>query len=163
MNDIIDRKFRILAVNPINGHIYTEKNALLLCAKDKAVPAALQEYHNKCERIGANQEHLESVRLLSGRVGEFQTANGSRVPDTIGAEIDRCIKGKGLEGQIDLGVSDNLKNAREMMSYHLKHDEGLRIAYVANVAMLLHDRYGIKDYEQRNRAANEILDLIFGE
>lgn len=26
--EVIDRKFRILAVNPDNGHIYTQNNAL---------------------------------------------------------------------------------------------------------------------------------------
>ena len=36
-------------------------------------------------------------------------------------------------------------------------------SYVANVAMLLHDRYGITDYETRNRAAEDVLDLLFGD
>lgn len=41
---VIDRKFKIQAVNPVNGNAYTEADALLLCAKDKAVPAALRAY-----------------------------------------------------------------------------------------------------------------------
>ena len=40
-------------------------------------------------------------------------------------------------------------------------DDGLVEGYVANVAMLLHDRYGITDCDQRNRAAEDILQLIF--
>ena len=40
-------------------------------------------------------------------------------------------------------------------------DPDFEATYRANVAMLLCDRYGIKEYETRNRAAQEILDLIF--
>ena len=92
---VIDRKFVILAVNPANGHIYTEKDSLLLCAKDKAVPAALRAYREECVRLGVNPEHIESVGLLIGRVDLFQAGmGGGRVPDTVGeAEINRCIKG----------------------------------------------------------------------
>jgi len=95
--ETIDRKFRILAVNPCNGHIYTEKDAILLCAKDKAVPAALAAYHSECEKLGANKEHLDSIILLIGRVNKFQVEVESRIPDTIGAcEIARCIEGEGV-------------------------------------------------------------------
>lgn len=47
------------------------------------------------------------------------------------------------------------------MAKHLREDEGLMIGYQANVAMLLHDRYGITDHETRNQAAKDILHLIF--
>ena len=90
----IDRKFRILAVNPVNGHCYTEEDSLLLCAKDAAVPAALEAYHAKCIELGANPEHVESVRLLIGRVEQFQREVQSRVPDTVGDELKRCIEGQ---------------------------------------------------------------------
>lgn len=94
----IDRKFRILAVNPVNGKIYTEADSLLLCAKDAAVPAALAAYAEKCEELGANPEHVESVWLLHDRVLDFQkNAGGGRVPDTVGAEIPRCLHGEGAE------------------------------------------------------------------
>lgn len=93
---MIDRKFKILAVNPVNGKIYTEENALLLCAKDKAVPAALKAYREECIRIGANPMHVESVGLLLRRVEQFQAENESRVTDTVGDEIPRCLDGIGL-------------------------------------------------------------------
>jgi hypothetical protein len=93
----IDRKFKILAVNPVNGKIYTEKNSILLCAKDKAVPEALHAYMAECDRIGANPEHIESVSLLIERVEKFQAEIESRVPDTVGDEIPRCIHGVGVE------------------------------------------------------------------
>lgn len=96
--EVIDRKFIILAFNPVNGKVYDETNSLLLCAKDAAVPAALSTYREECERIGANPEHTHSVELLRQRVVAFQlNAGGGRVPDTIGAEIPRCIFGEGTE------------------------------------------------------------------
>lgn len=88
----IDRKFKILAVNSVNGKIYDESNSLLLCAKDAAVPAAIFAYKLECERIGANPEHVRSIELLYNRVKDFQVEQGGgRVPDTIGAEIPRCL------------------------------------------------------------------------
>ncbi len=51
--------------------------------------------------------------------------------------------------------------ARNIMAAAFMADEGLRQAYVANVAMLLHDRFGVTGYEQRNAAAIAVLDLIF--
>lgn len=52
--------------------------------------------------------------------------------------------------------------ARKLMAKHLREDEGLRITYEANVAMLLHDRYhsGIARHN-RDNAAKDILKLIF--
>jgi len=57
--------------------------------------------------------------------------------------------------------SNDFAEARRTMARHLKEDEGLRIGYEANVAMLLHDRYGITDHETRNKAAKDILRLVF--
>jgi hypothetical protein len=94
---VIDRKFIIAAVNPVNGKEYDETNSLLLCAKDAAVPVALRAYAAECERLGANPEHVQSIHLLLGRVEQFQAnAGGGRVPDTIGEELPRCLRGKGL-------------------------------------------------------------------
>lgn len=58
-------------------------------------------------------------------------------------------------------MGEEIKSARKTMCKVLEQDEGLRIAYVSNIAMLLHDRYGITDYNQRNQAAEDILKLIF--
>ncbi len=38
---------------------------------------------------------------------------------------------------------------------------GLKHGYISNISMLLHDRYGITNYETRNEAAKDILKLIF--
>ena len=53
------------------------------------------------------------------------------------------------------------QEAREMMGKMLAEDEGLYQGYQANVAMLLHDKHGITDMEKRNKAADDILSLIF--
>ena len=53
------------------------------------------------------------------------------------------------------------QEARQIMGGALATDEGLYQGYQANVAMLLHDQYGITDYEKRNKAADDILSLIF--
>lgn len=94
---VIDRKFIILAVNPINGKVYDETNSILFAAKDAAVPEMLAAYAAHCMRLGANPEHLQSVRLLRERVIKFQEEmGGGRVPDTVGAEIPRCLHGEGV-------------------------------------------------------------------
>ena len=51
--------------------------------------------------------------------------------------------------------------ARLIMANAFEADPHFKYGYIANVAMLLHDRYGITDLEKRNKAAEEILDLIF--
>lgn len=95
---IIDRKFKIKAVNPCNGNEYTEENSILLCAKDKAVIPALVEYYQACIRLGCHAEHLKSVELLIARVEKFQEEIEARKPDThLDCEIERCIEGKNLD------------------------------------------------------------------
>lgn len=87
----IDRKFKILAVNPVNGKIYTEEDSFLFCAKDAAVPAGLEAYRDKCVELGANAEHIESIELMLQRVLLRQKTTECRVPDTVGEEIPRCL------------------------------------------------------------------------
>jgi len=92
---MIDRKFKILAINPCKGTIYTEDNAILFCAKDKAVLPMLYEYRRACESLKCGDEHIESILLLIDRVINYQDQIESRVPDTdTPCEIDRCIGGK---------------------------------------------------------------------
>jgi hypothetical protein len=90
-HEIIDRKFLFLAINPFNRHMYTEKNAMVFCAKDKALPATLNFYREECKRIGAGEDHILSVGLLLDRVMEYQHLVESRVPDTIGVEAEYCL------------------------------------------------------------------------
>jgi len=57
-------------------------------------------------------------------------------------------------------IENEFAEARRTMAKHLK-EEDLREGYRSNVAMLLHDRYGITDPKTRNQAAEDILNLIF--
>ena len=91
MKETIDRKFHFLAINPFNNHVYTEENAMVFAAKDKALPATLDFYRMECERLGANEEHILSVTLLLARVLEYQRTIESRVPDTVGDEAKHCL------------------------------------------------------------------------
>lgn len=92
---MIDRKYKILAVNPCSGKHHTEEDSILFCAKDAALPDALKTYRNRCAILGCGDEHLESVDLLISRVMEYQDEHGYKVPDIdTPCEIDRCIGGK---------------------------------------------------------------------
>ena len=94
----IDRKFKIMAVNPCKQNkIYTEKDGVFFCAKDAALPATLEAYRAICMDIGCNSEHIESIDLLIGRVKVYQLKT-KKIPDTeTDCEIDRCIGGMGLD------------------------------------------------------------------
>ena len=92
---IIDRKYKILAVNPCNGHIHTEEDSILFVADDKAVPEMLATYRDECKKLRCDGPHLESIRLLQHRVSVRQSQTGGKIPDTdTPCEIDRCIGGK---------------------------------------------------------------------
>lgn len=93
----IDRKFNITAVNPCKPErMYTEKDGIFFCAKDAALPAAIEAYKAECIRIGCGQEHIDSVDLMLERVISYQRID-VKLPDTdTDCEIDRCIGGVGL-------------------------------------------------------------------
>jgi len=55
----------------------------------------------------------------------------------------------------------NIKRARKVMRNAFEKDPDFAETYVANIAMLLHDKYGITDSIERNRAGEDILELIF--
>ena len=56
---------------------------------------------------------------------------------------------------------DEIKRSRRIMRDVFEKDADFKYGYVANVAMLLYDRYGITDFDERNAAATDILELIF--
>jgi len=59
------------------------------------------------------------------------------------------------------GSVSKIKEARATIRDTFKADAGLYQSYVANVAMLLHDRYGIMDPVTYDAAARDVLQLIF--
>jgi len=54
-----------------------------------------------------------------------------------------------------------IKKAREVMRKAFEKDPNFAETYVSNIAMLLHDRYGLTDPKERNDAAIDVLELIF--
>ena len=55
----------------------------------------------------------------------------------------------------------SIAEARQEIANAFAEDSEFRRTYVDNVAMLLHDRYGITNMETRNRAGDDIVRLIF--
>ena len=51
--------------------------------------------------------------------------------------------------------------ARQIMRETFERDEDLRRVYRDNIAMRLHDHHGITDYDKRNAAAEDLIDLIW--
>jgi hypothetical protein len=55
----------------------------------------------------------------------------------------------------------SVKEARKTIAKAFAEDPDFRRSYVDNVAMLLHDRHNIVEYEARNKAADDVIRLIF--
>ncbi len=55
---------------------------------------------------------------------------------------------------------NTVKDARQRIAKAFEADPDFRRTYVDNIAMLLHDRYGITDVETRNQAGDDILRLV---
>lgn len=67
-------------------------------------------------------------------------------------------KNERLYGPIEVNkIAEAVKTMQDVFN----KDEDFKMGYIANIAMLLHDRYGITNYEKRNQAAEDILKLIF--
>lgn len=92
---MIDRKFKFVATNPCKGNVFTEENAIVFCAHDKAVPHMLISYRKRCIQLGCDSSHITSIELLHSRVCKYQDEIESKIPDTeTPCEIQRCIEGK---------------------------------------------------------------------
>lgn len=73
------------------------------------------------------------------------------------------LQGISERGQKQEETSNAFADARKLMAKTLAQDPGILRGYIANVAMLLHDNYGITDVVIRNRAAHDIIRRIFGD
>lgn len=77
----IDRKFAINAMAHGSKKVYTENNAVLFLAKDRAFLATLPEYRRQCELLGCDENQLRAVDLLIKRVTQYQEDNETKIPD----------------------------------------------------------------------------------
>lgn len=99
MEGPIDRKYIFTGYNPINGKVVTQDNAVVFCAKDIVLLRTLPDYIDKAIAAGADNNTIESIKLLMGRIAEFQEKVECKIPDIKGREVDRCI-----EGDMNAGV-----------------------------------------------------------
>ena len=59
--------------------------------------------------------------------------------------------------------SEQIIKARKTMADAFREDSDFKQGYIANVAMLMHDRGWLKrPNADRNEAAEAVIDLIFG-
>lgn len=56
---------------------------------------------------------------------------------------------------------NDIEKAMKVITDAFKEDPDFRHGYVANVAMLLCDKHGIEGYDERNAAAEDIINLVF--
>lgn len=88
----IDRKFKISATANRSGKHYTEQNAVLFLAKDRAFALTLPDYIRHCREVGAAPEQIQAAELLLERVLKFQSENETKVPD-----VDPLAEASALE------------------------------------------------------------------
>ena len=88
----IDRKFKIHATAHRSGKTYTEENAVLFLAKDRAFALTLPDYVRHCKELGAAPEQVRAAELLAERVAEFQRTNETKVPD-----VDPVVEAAALQ------------------------------------------------------------------
>ncbi len=55
----------------------------------------------------------------------------------------------------------SIRLARDIFKKSFERNKDFRDGYQANIAMLLHDKYGMTDRKLRNEAANDIMEVIF--
>ena len=98
--EAIDRKFSFIAFNPSNGKMFTEKEGLVLLAKDDLVPETMAFYLSQV-RLFVGEESVEAkgVRLLIDRVNAWRDAHVDKckLPDITGDEETRAVLGEAVE------------------------------------------------------------------
>lgn len=100
---------------------------------------------------------------LAGETPVYWKANGMHDIDTVIAKAIEVIETPSPLNSIPF------ERARQIMRGHFVADicddviaaGGVLNAYVANVAMLMHDRYGITDITTRTNAARDVMKLLF--
>ena len=58
-------------------------------------------------------------------------------------------------------MSRRIELARKIFKKEFEEDESFKETYIANIEMLLYDRYEMNNHKKRNKAALDIMDVIF--
>jgi hypothetical protein len=90
----IDRKFSIRANSLASGNSYTEEEAVLFLARDRAFALTLPTYLENTKKIGAGPDQIRAVELLMNRVFRYQIENPDKVkvPDVDPDLEPQCLE-----------------------------------------------------------------------
>ena len=82
----LDAKFSGVIFKVKNGSIVPDDQYMVFLAKDDAFLPTLKFYLGECQRIGADQEHLDAVVRTIERATAWRAANvlACKVPDAKG-------------------------------------------------------------------------------
>jgi hypothetical protein len=85
----LDAKFYAAVHKVKDGKSVPDDEWVIFLAKDNAFPATLQFYLEECVRLGADEEHCESVQRMIRRLEQWRQANPDRckVPDARGEKL----------------------------------------------------------------------------
>ncbi len=89
----IDRKFSISATAHKSQKHYTECEAVLFLAKDKAFLLTLPTYLEKCKEVGAGPDQIKAVELMMERVRQYQASHPQdvKIPDVDPIQEASCL------------------------------------------------------------------------
>lgn len=138
---------------------------------DTSTVEAFEAVHGEIDNIGRGilnpifiGDHNIDEHLSQDMLEEIH--NGNLTLASVGGDVS--LTADSVEVQFTYNESVSIieektpfQQARELMGREIFEDQDLLIGYQSNVAMHLHDHYGITDYETRNKAALEILEIIF--
>ena len=85
----LDAKFYAAVHKVKDGSSVPDDEWMIFLAKDNAFPATLMFYLEECKRLGADDEHCDSVRRTYKRLIEWREAHPDRckVPDAKGEKL----------------------------------------------------------------------------
>jgi hypothetical protein len=95
MAEVIDRKFKFVAISNKSGKKYTQQDAILFLVKDSLLPNMLDAYIALCSQAQVDERQLKGMQLLKDRVMQWQRKNEKKVhkPDVEeGREEKRVCK-----------------------------------------------------------------------
>jgi len=77
--EVIDRKFKFVAISNKSGKKYNQSNSVLFLAKDALLPDLLDKYYQLSVEKGVDVRQLFSIQLLKDRVLAWQRKNIKKV------------------------------------------------------------------------------------
>lgn len=85
----IDYKFDIYGIRLADAAEYTSNNAIIFCAKDRALIYALNLLIQHCIDMEADGGYVDSLYQLLNKIREFQHIFGNKLPTTTTEEFSR--------------------------------------------------------------------------